>query len=463
MASQHAETRPYDESGPYIKDFLARRWKLMAGTALIILLLTGLYLILANSMYTARSVVALDLRRNTINEQAGSVLAAPTPSDELIETEISSITSRTMAARVVNDLDLVSNKNFAGETGGGLKGLLRSFFYDSQPEDTEITAERLVQDQLLRNLDVSRVGESFAIALRYSSGDPEMAARVVNSFADNYLSSQVEQRSGALEDADEQLSERLEELRIRLQGAEGRLAAAQARSGIVNSGSSAAGSSIPLLESQRAAAMADAAVAAGRVSAGAAEAAVNSSPEIQSLRNQLSQIRAQAAAQDARYGPNHPLAKSTDDAERLLDQQIASRSSAILKSVLAEQRVEAQAQAQRAAVGSASLSAARSDYARQIGATGNIATLQTEVDTLRALYDAELNRYNAVTGDMGGGADAQLVARAVTPQIPTSPNVKLTLALGLLLAVLGAMAVGILAELVGYRDGDISRLGADPA
>jgi polysaccharide biosynthesis transport protein len=83
-------------------------------------------------------------------------------------------------------------------------------------------------------------------------------------------------------------------------------------------------------------------------------------------------------------------------------------------------------------------------------------TLKREVDSGEKIYDVLLNRFKetSLSEEMSKGVNASLVQMALVPEAPSSPNVKVSLALGLFLA----MALGIgLAFLLEYLDNTFTR------
>jgi capsular exopolysaccharide synthesis family protein len=73
--------------------------------------------------------------------------------------------------------------------------------------------------------------------------------------------------------------------------------------------------------------------------------------------------------------------------------------------------------------------------------------LQRKADASKAVYEAFLNRTKQVSAEEGiQQPDARVSSPAQAPLEPTSPNIKLNLALGFVLAVLGGLAVVLLLE-----------------
>lgn len=87
--------------------------------------------------------------------------------------------------------------------------------------------------------------------------------------------------------------------------------------------------------------------------------------------------------------------------------------------------------------------------------------LEREAEASRALFESFLNRFRQ-TNESGGlaEADARIIATAAAPQSPSSPNVLLNLALGLVLAGVAGVGVVFALEILDnglHTDTDIER------
>jgi len=100
---------------------------------------------------------------------------------------------------------------------------------------------------------------------------------------------------------------------------------------------------------------------------------------------------------------------------------------------------------QRAAAISGSLSGARGMLANNNRASVGLDQLEREADSVRTLYQSLLTRYNETTSQAGiEHSDARLVSAASIPTLPSSPNIPLGVALGII-AALGAATVAVAA------------------
>src|SRR5580698_3859424 len=89
------------------------RWALFRNVCLAVIGLALLAVVFLPSVYSTSAVVMLEQRKNNVTEQS-SVLSE-TPTDPAsIQNQIQLLTSRDLAARVVDELDLEDDPEFAG-------------------------------------------------------------------------------------------------------------------------------------------------------------------------------------------------------------------------------------------------------------------------------------------------------------------------------------------------------------
>lgn len=122
-----------------------------------------------------------------------------------------------------------------------------------------------------------------------------------------------------------------------------------------------------------------------------------------------------------------------------LEQQIQNQVRLIVENL----RNEVSIARQRVASIEESLAGQRTDLsANNLGAV-KLGELEREAEASRTLYEAFLNRFKQIAEQSGiEQPDARIQSRASTPLAPSSPNIQLNLAIGLVLGLaLGAVAV----------------------
>lgn len=365
-----------------------------------------------------------------------------------IATQVGLLSSRSVSERVVQDLNLANNRNFVGSEGD------------------LATRMKVATDKVSAGLTVAPAGESQLIQFTYVSEDPELAARIANGIAENFISSGLQRRFEASAYARDFLQKQISKTRGDLERSERALVSYAQSQGIVSTrggpgeGSSLQGDSLVAINSALAEAtarriQAEGAYRQARLS-GAGTEAVSST---QSLRQARAAAESEYQEKRTLLKPNHPemisLRSRIDELGRQMASETAKVSGGRSNSLLADYRsAVASERALQARVGSLKDSVLN---LRARGIQYNI--LQRDVDTFRALYDALLQRYKEIGVAGGiGSTPVSIVDRAEVPSAPYTPdiafNMLLGLALGLAAGVGLAVALEILSDTIKSR-GDV--------
>jgi capsular exopolysaccharide synthesis family protein len=366
-----------------------------------------------------------------------------------IATQVGLLSSRSVAERVVQDLNLANNRDFVGNEGD------------------LATRMKAATDKVSAGLTVAPAGESQLIQFTYVSEDPELAAQIANGIAENFISSGLQRRFEASAYARDFLQKQISRTRGDLERSERALVSYAQSQGIVSTsrggageGSSLQGDSLIAINSALAEAtarriQAEGAYRQARLS-GAGTEAVSST---QSLRQSRAAAESEYQEKRTLMKPNHPemisLRSRIDELDRQMANETAKVSGGKSNSLLADYRsAVASERALQARVGSLKDSVLN---LRARGIQYNI--LQRDVDTFRALYDALLQRYKEIGVAGGiGSTPVSIVDRAEVPSSPYTPdiafNMLLGLALGLAAGVGLAVALEILSDTIKSR-GDV--------
>lgn len=186
--------------------------------------LAFLYLLATDTKYTARAQVLIDPGSST-QVFREPVAGTDSPYDTArVEGQLVLLRSETIARKVVDMLHL----NDAPELRGGRPSLFsrllssfRSSDGDNKLNDDAATLARTraALAAVQGNMEVSRVGMSYAIDIAYTAKDAEKAAAVANAIASAYVEDHVEAASNAARQGSEWLERRLDELRGQLNAA----------------------------------------------------------------------------------------------------------------------------------------------------------------------------------------------------------------------------------------------------
>jgi capsular exopolysaccharide synthesis family protein len=174
----------------------------------IILGMVGAELIFVTTpnRYVATAVIALDVRKVTV-APLDSVVSQLPQDNPALRTEMDVLSSRSMAARVVDRLGPDAVAQLVRLGGGRL----------APGSDKE---RRALVDALIGGLQVSNDGRSYTIYISFSARDPVLAAHVANNYANEYLAHETMVKLDAIRAASEWLGKKVDELRRKLDASE---------------------------------------------------------------------------------------------------------------------------------------------------------------------------------------------------------------------------------------------------
>lgn len=434
------------------------RW-LILGAAALGLLAAIVVTMLTTPVY--RSWVTLEVNPPSVeimDEQSRQRESAPSSWD-FVATQVGLLSSRNIAERAAQDLNLANNADFVGTEGDAAARL------------------KIATAKVAEGVEVEAPEEGQLIKFSFDSESPQLSAAIANQIADSFINSNLQRRYDASAYARNFLEKQIAKTRGTLEQSERQLVSYAQAQGIINTGgtgpdgrsgsdtNSLQGESLVALNRALADAVARRVAAEGAYRAGTA---VGTTSEVNASTQSLRQSRAalEAEYQDKRtlMKPDHPdmlaLKSRIDELNRQISRESAQASSGRSNTLLADYR--------------SSLAAENALRSRVAGLKGDVLNLrgrsiqynilQREVDTNRSLYDALLQRYKEVGVAGGiGTTPVSVVDRAEVPSSPFKPNLLLNIIIGIgagLLAGMGiAVALELLYDTIKTRDDVRNKLG----
>jgi Mrp family chromosome partitioning ATPase len=176
-------------------------------------------------------------------------------------------------------------------------------------------------------------------------------------------------------------------------------------------------------------------------------AAVVNSPVIQTLRSQRASISVKVADLSGRYLDGHPdLATAKRELDDI-DYQINAEIGRVKSGVTSGLASNAQATAQQVGSLRGNLGTARAALAANNLALVGLDDLNRKAQASQNLYESYLGRYREVLAQAGTELPAaRLLSAAKVPERPSSPNMLLNLALGLVIGCLLGAGIAIATE-----------------
>jgi capsular exopolysaccharide synthesis family protein len=420
----------------------------LAGAIIVTLLTTPLY----------KASATLEINPPVVEILEGSKAQPAVSNDQdFLATQYGLLQSRSLAERVAQDLNLASNDEFV------------------RSEADRASRQKIATGILQSNFDVSPVINSRLVNISYSSESPELTARITNSFADNFINSNLERRYEASSYARDFLQRQIAKVRGELEKSERQLVEYAQRQQIINTGEGAPGVSSDAASLPGASLVAvNQALAQAVTKRVAAEQAyrqaraVGNTAEVnastQSLRGQRATLEAEYQEKLASFKPDYPdmvrLRSRIDALGQEIRREAGNVAGGRANTLLAE--YQAAAAEERSLQGR--LNELKGSVLNLRGRSIQYNILQRDVDTNRSLYEALLQRYKEI-GVAGGIGTNQVsvVDRAEVPGGPYKPDLMLNLLIGLgigLIAGIGAaLALEFLNDTIKSPDDVRDKLG----
>lgn len=389
--------------------------------------------------------------------------------EEFFQTQYGLLRSRTLAERVAGSLGLANSDAFLEQMGvevprGG----------EGPAAQQAARRREAVLETIQDNLGVSPVRGSRLVTVSFESPNPQLAARVVNAFAENFIQSNLDRKYESSSYARQFLEERIAQTKARLEESERALVAYAANQQIINlresdspngEAQSLAGMSLSSLNGALAEARAKRAAAEAKWRQAASASLMTlpevlQNPAIQRLSEERARVRAEYEEKLQLFQPAFPEMIQLKARLDELDTQLQSVAGNIRSSIQGQYAVAASEE--RALQGQ--VEGLKGDVLDLRGRSVQYNILARELDTSRTLYDGLLQRYKEV-GVTGGvtANNISIVDRAIPADEPSKPrllvNLAIAILLGLGMGILAAFVVEALDETLATPDDVESKLG----
>ncbi len=428
----------------------ARKGVILATVAAVVGLTLVAWLFITPT-YSATAVLMLDQRKNAVADVNAVLSGLPTDSAASVQNEIQVLTSRQLALRVVDKLELDRDPEFNAAINSGFA---RLFGWGSTEANLPLRRDYVSKDReaamnrLMKLINVEQVGLSTTMTVSVPSVDAEKSATLTNAVADAYVEDQLNAKFEATKKASSWLSERARQMASQVQEDEAAVQKYKAENGIVSTPTGSivdqqtVSVSVQLINAKADLAQKSALynrVLELRRSGRAVDISqVVASPLISQLRATEADLQRQEAQLSARYLAEHPKMIDIQSQRREARSKIGAEVSRVVDSLSNDVAVA------RANVESlqTSLDQLQTKFQAENGASAKLKALESIASSSRSIYEGLLGRLKEVQGQEGiANADARVISRAMAPTT-ASPRflvvmgvaLPASLVLGLLLA-----------------------------
>ncbi|MGH1397721.1 MAG: GumC family protein [Alphaproteobacteria bacterium] len=419
--------------------------------------------------FTARALILIEVAANQKNPLKIEALNATMRDDKsFIYSEVEVIKSRTMAARVVDRLNLMSDPEFnpdyaaykaADKAGNGMSAFKTLSVGAERLQMQDNALARLKTEQIISNylgrLRVFSVGASNAIQIEYVSRNPLKAALIANTVADIYIEERLNEKFEATKRMTSWLDKRLEDLRGQVRGAEQAVVDYKAEFDITEGtrtitsaeelsqlNAKLVSAKSQLAEARARLAQVDRAILAGGSAIDSVSEVVSSSL-IQQLKRQEAALEGRLSDLSTRYGHKHPqiikLKSEIAELERNKAAEMVRVADTVANEVrFAEARVEALSEG---------LDESKGQRLDDGAAMIRLRELEREAESTRLIYDTFLQTYKRSDAQEElQKAEARVLSYASPPTKASYPNVPLMLSLSGVISLFIALAIVVLLE-----------------
>jgi capsular exopolysaccharide synthesis family protein len=457
---------------------ILKKWKwVVAGTIAGCVVLGLVLTLLMTRQYTA--ITRVEINREKQQVTAGESLESADASRDLefYQTQYALLESPSLAQRVSRRLKLATNERFFqahgetpedGDVFEGATGILTA--------GQRAEREKQVQDILLKYISIRPLRGSALIDVAYTSSSPDLSVQISDAWAQEFIATGMDRRFSSASAAREFLEGRLANLRTRLEQSERTLVNYAAREGIVTivTGGTAGdpevertlvSSDLDALNQELAKAVAERVAAESRLRSGGLSFEALGNNAITALRQKRGEAAAEYARLSAQFDPGYPALDAVERQLQALDASIQreeGRVRATRTTVRSEEHGEALRRENELRARVEGLKR-ELEAQRRAGIQYNI--YKRDVDTNRELYNGLLQRYKEIGVAGVGIANISIVDLARTPDVPSSPNLPLNLALALLAGlILSGGAVFALEQIdEGIKDpSDVAKVLQEP-
>jgi succinoglycan biosynthesis transport protein ExoP len=401
-------------------------------------------------------------------------------SDAYLRTQYSILASESLARRVIDQLQLQTLHEFNSPKWWRLwqktknTSTTQTFAVGPMPESRDRELSQRVLERFQDQLTIDPVSRSRLVAVRFDSHDSELAARVVNTLAANYVDQSLEARWEATQKAAAWLSQQLVGVKAKLEKSEDELQSYARRNGLVfletdkGASQNVANELLQQLQEQLTKAQAEryekeALYRLVETGESGALPGVFQNKLIQDLSERLAELKREYAQLSTTFNPDYPRVKEIqsqideieaslrEERKRAADTIINDYSAAMRREGLFQQALEEQQK--------------EVNLVAEKSVQYNI--LKREVDTNKQLYEGLLQRLKEAGVSAGlKASNIRIVDSAEPPAKPFKPKTPLNLAVAMFLG----LGLGICAALFQERmddtlkgDDDIERLVGLPS
>ncbi|MCF8084615.1 MAG: polysaccharide biosynthesis tyrosine autokinase [Deltaproteobacteria bacterium] len=460
----------------YIEVLLRRKW-VVVGFLLLVFISTGIFTLSATKIYKATATLELTQEQAKVTKFE-EMVENRVRSQEFLQTQVGLIESKALATRVAEKLDLrkrleALQARLGQDDKPGLLDLVKGGIKDGitaaldwfrpgatdeagAPKSYKIAVpeaaleEKRVLDFLQENLMVEPRRNTMIIDLSFTSPDRYLSRDVVQTYADEFVAWQMDQKLEASRLAREFLMKQIKRAQIELERSEDELNRFAKASGIVSLEGNLNSVYVQLEETNRALAAAEAELIsleadyrqAVKEGPGSLPQVMESSM-ISSLKGQYAEVQSGYQRKSAIFYDDYPEVRALKQRMESIQDQIDREEQKIF------QAIKSKYEAAKTRVATLT---ARAQEKKQAAMDLNERATQykivnREVATNKAIYDSLLQRAKEIESMVGvSSSNIHIVDAGSLPILPFKPKVMMNLLLAIVVGLVGGVGLAFFLE-----------------
>jgi len=449
LSNNHNDFYPeelLDNSGGLdLKEFLnviSRNKRLIISIAIFTMLIALILTLLMKPIYRAYSSIKVE--RYAANPSVQILNPETSRSDrDFFETQVQLLQTKTLANRVITELELDKKRN----TTGFVYNLKKLFKAESDSPPTQNLSK--TEEIFLENLIVTPINNSQLLSISYDSTDPQLAADITNSIANTFVQQNLERRFEAASSYKKYVSENIEITKKSLDDAERRLNEYAKNNNIVQDadGQSTGNYSLKkqaeeLVLAEKERIEAEAAYSSYLNNPDATPASITNDPYILSLKKAASRLETQYQAyQNRKTRTPRRLRKQIDEVLAQIETETENVKSSFRNRLLEAQQKEKMLRVQMSKLreGALNTQTKNTSYTR----------LLREVEISQLAYNQQLEQLMAVNiASNVSTNNISIIDKATPPTKKYKPSLKTNLAFGLILGSLLGLGIAFIREFI---------------
>jgi succinoglycan biosynthesis transport protein ExoP len=436
----------------YWEIILKRKWTVISFFFIIVIAVT-VGTLLMTPIY--RSSLTLQIERTeakVVEIQQVTPNEALSDSRDFYQTQYELLKSRSLAQRVIDQLNLAQNPAFMQKNSSLLDYLgLGGADETKATQRMQTGQESPLVARFLGLLTIEPVRNSRLVKVHFENADPQLATRVVNAVAQAYIALNLERRVDASSYAKTFLQERLEQIKAKLEDSEKLLNKFAREQEIIKTDEKQSSVdsqtlqefTVGLAKVQQERIQAEAVHAQMKAAKNQGIPDVMNNPTIQRLKETKAKLEADYQDGLRIYKPGYPkllqLEAQIAEVQAKINEEVDNVRSAIIAVYEAAKNKESMI--------SAKLQQAKSSMLGLQDRSVQYNVLKREADTNRQLYEGLLTRYKEVGVAGGIGINnIAIVDKAEIPNHPFKPKLALNLLIAAFLGLFGGIALAFLFE-----------------